>query len=268
MGGEFADRFRVGREPGEAVRGVLLALERLHVDPPVGRDAQAERRDGVGEKRPDRGRGRFGLGEEIVGGLGLECGGGAHGRLSKWIPQVNPTTAAIGAPAYIAAHHRRSVHDRNACFRGRAPRPRHGRATRPGCPRPGKPLPIARPHRATRLPRQGSPKDCRMIRFLVRLVGFLLVAAAFVALVIDGIRSIAAEQLVIMPLGEAGFRLFPRTFPLIEPALVRHVHPFLWDPIVLNLLTLPTWLVTGLLGILLLWLGRRRPAPVGVLTRP
>ena len=106
-----------------------------------------------------------------------------------------------------------------------------------------------------------------MIRFLVRFAGFLLIAAAFVAVVIDGIRSIAAGRLVLMPLGQAGYSLFPKTFPLIEPGVVRHVHPALWDPLLLNLFTLPTWLVTGVLGLLLLWLGRRPQPAVGVLSR-
>ena len=152
----------------------------------------------------------------------------------------------------------------------------------PGCPSPEKPLPrhaesapgrtpaptvTAGPTPATPDLGPVPPEQRRMIRFLVRFAGFLLIAAAFVAVVIDGIRSIAAGRLVLTPLGEAGFRLFPKTFPLIEPGVVRHVHPVLWDPILLNLFTLPTWLVTGLLGIVLLYLGRRPAPPVGVLSR-
>ncbi len=101
-----------------------------------------------------------------------------------------------------------------------------------------------------------------MFRFLLRVLGLLLVAAGFVGLVIDGTRSIANSQVVLTPVGELGFALFPRSFPLLEPAVTR-VHPLLWDPIVRSLLLIPASILGFLLGIVLLWLGRRRPEPIG-----
>ncbi len=102
-----------------------------------------------------------------------------------------------------------------------------------------------------------------MFRFLARFFGLLLVAAGFVGIVIDGTRSIANGELVLTPLGELAFRLFPTTFPLIEPGVTRHLHPFLWDPVLLNLFLVPASLLGLGLGLLLLWLGRHPPEPIG-----
>jgi len=106
-----------------------------------------------------------------------------------------------------------------------------------------------------------------MFRFLARLIGFLLVAAGFVGLVVDGTRSIANGAIALMPLGELLFAVFPRTFPIIEPAVTRHIHPFLWDPILLNLFLLPASILAFLLGMLLLWVGRKPVEPIGYLAR-
>jgi hypothetical protein len=106
-----------------------------------------------------------------------------------------------------------------------------------------------------------------MFRFLARLIGFLLVAAGFVGLVVDGTRSIANATVAFMPLGEVLFSAFPRFFPLIEPAVTRHIHPFLWNPILLNLFTLPASLLAFGLGALLLWVGRKPVEPIGYLAR-
>ena len=105
-----------------------------------------------------------------------------------------------------------------------------------------------------------------MLRFLARMVGLLLVAAGFVGLVIDGTRSMANSTVSFTPLGELAFLLFPKHFPILEPAVTRHVHPFLWDPILLNVFLLPASVVGFALGALLLWLGQKPEEPVGFLT--
>lgn len=106
-----------------------------------------------------------------------------------------------------------------------------------------------------------------MLRFLARFLGLLLIALGFVGLVIDGTRSIANSAVSFTPLGEVAFRLFPQGFPLIEPAVTRHVHAWLWDPVLLNFFLLPASLVAFILGGLLLWAGRKRAEPIGYLAR-
>ncbi len=103
-----------------------------------------------------------------------------------------------------------------------------------------------------------------MIRNLIRWTGYLLLGAAMVLGVVDGVRSISASMLDTTSLGALSFLLFPKHFPILEPAITRHVHPFLWDPVVLNLLLLPAALVLFVLGGLLMALGRPKPpTPIG-----
>ncbi len=101
------------------------------------------------------------------------------------------------------------------------------------------------------------------MRFLVRLLGFLFVAGGFVSLVVDGTRAIANGAWAPVPFGETAFRAFPKYFPIIEPAVARHVHPLLWDPVLLTLFTTPTFIVAGLAGFLLMFLARRRREEIG-----
>jgi hypothetical protein len=106
-----------------------------------------------------------------------------------------------------------------------------------------------------------------MLRFLVRALGFLLIAAGFVGLVIDGTRSIANGALGFTPLGQIAHAMLREKFLLIEPGVTRHVHPWLWDPVLLNFFLMPAALLAVLIGILLLWLGQKPQEPIGFLAR-
>ena len=102
-----------------------------------------------------------------------------------------------------------------------------------------------------------------MLRFLARILGLVLLAAGFVGLVIDATKSIANSKVVFTPLGELALTLFPKYFPLIEPAVTRHVHHFLWDPVLLNFFLLPASVAGFVLGAILMWLGRKPVEPIG-----
>ena len=99
-----------------------------------------------------------------------------------------------------------------------------------------------------------------MLRLALRLFGLLTLAGAFAALVIDGTRSIAAGEIMLTPLGSTAIWLFPAKFPILQPAVERHLHPWLWDPLLVSLLLTPTFLALGGLGLLLFAAGllRRR----------
>ena len=106
-----------------------------------------------------------------------------------------------------------------------------------------------------------------MFRFLARTLGLILIAAGFVGLVIDGTRSIANGALNFTALGEVAYRVLGERYLLLQPAIERHVHPLLWDPIVLNLTLAPASVVAFVLGAILLWLGRKPAEPIGYLAR-
>ena len=97
-----------------------------------------------------------------------------------------------------------------------------------------------------------------MLSFLSRLVGILLVAVALVTAVIDGTKSIAASHLVTTPLGVNWSEFFPQSLSAAQSGIELHVAHWLWDPVMLWILMLPTWVVAGALGALFVWLGTRR----------
>jgi hypothetical protein len=105
-----------------------------------------------------------------------------------------------------------------------------------------------------------------MIRFVIRLVALLALAAGFARLVIDGTQSIAATRLILTEFGEDCARFFPKQFPLLQSMAERH--PFLWDPVLRDCFALPTWLVLIVFGTILFWLARRRQPKIGYSSRP
>ncbi len=106
-----------------------------------------------------------------------------------------------------------------------------------------------------------------MIRFLLRLLGYVVIGGGFVLLVLDGARSIANQSFLPMPFGELAYRALGEKYLLLQPAIERHVHPLLWDPVVLNLTLLPACAVALVIGFLLLALGRKPRPGIGTLTR-
>jgi hypothetical protein len=106
-----------------------------------------------------------------------------------------------------------------------------------------------------------------MIRFVFRLFGFGLMALGFVALVIDGTKSIAGSRLIYTELGETWRTLSLDSLNAAEPALARHGLAWLWDPAVTSVLILPTALVGLGLGAVLMMAGRRREPRIGVIGR-
>ncbi len=114
---------------------------------------------------------------------------------------------------------------------------------------------------------QATLPDLPMFRFCLRLIGLLLLAGAFAALVVDGTRSIAAGALALTPLAQTLAWLSPQKFAALKPQLQQHVPHFVWDPLIVHLLTAPTWIVAGALGALVLLVTQRRRPKIGYSNR-
>ena len=101
-----------------------------------------------------------------------------------------------------------------------------------------------------------------MLRFLVRMIALFVLAAGFADLIVDGTRSIAGGEISVTSLSVlVGARL-----PALEQAVVRNIHPLLWNPVLLTVLRLPASLVLALVGLLLLRAGRRLTPTAGRVT--
>ncbi len=101
-----------------------------------------------------------------------------------------------------------------------------------------------------------------MLRLSFRFVGLLILAGAFVSLVVDGTRSVAARSTEILPLGRTATALAPDAFVKAHAFIETHA-PLLWDPVLVTVLLLPTWLVLGVLGFVLLALTRPAAPKIG-----
>ena len=96
------------------------------------------------------------------------------------------------------------------------------------------------------------------MRFLSSLA-LLTLAAGFAAVIVDGTRSIAGNELSLTPFAD----LIKSRLPGLEAAIGRNIHPLLWDPVTVSLLKLPAWVIFALAGLFLLWLASRRRCVVG-----
>lgn len=102
-----------------------------------------------------------------------------------------------------------------------------------------------------------------MIRFLFRFLGLICLAAAFILVIYDGTKSIAGNHLFLTTV-RALWELFnagglARLKPMIEP----YAGGLLWDPVMVSILAAPAWGLLGLLGILLLIVGRKKKPLIG-----
>lgn len=98
-----------------------------------------------------------------------------------------------------------------------------------------------------------------MIRFLFRLLGFLILAGGFVALVIDGTRAVASGTIAFTSAGSSWGAFSPETLAKAREALGAAAQgPLDW------VLAQPTAAVLGVIGVLFMLIGRRRRRRVGV----
>jgi hypothetical protein len=104
-----------------------------------------------------------------------------------------------------------------------------------------------------------------MIRLAFRLLGLILLAGAFAALIIDGTRTIAGGSLSMTPLSETLLWAMPK-FANLQPQ-IEHLNRYLWDPVTVTLLKLPTFAVAGVLGFLALALRQRKRTRIGYSNR-
>mgnify|MGYP001429841956 CR=1 FL=1 len=90
---------------------------------------------------------------------------------------------------------------------------------------------------------------------VLRVSGWLLIAAGAAALVHDLWGWTAAEPLRLAALGELWFKIDRAGLNLAQAAIQRHVWPALWDPGIVTVLLLPAVLACWIAGGVLLGLG-------------
>jgi hypothetical protein len=94
--------------------------------------------------------------------------------------------------------------------------------------------------------------------FVGRLLGWLVILGGLIVLGRDLLAWRDGGEFQPIVLGQLWFDLHPASLELLQPAIQRHIHPALWDWVVQPVLlsyAFPTLLI---LGLVLLFLCRRR----------
>jgi len=102
-----------------------------------------------------------------------------------------------------------------------------------------------------------------MIRFLFRFLGLLFLAAAFILVVYDGTKSIAGNSLSLTTVQALWGLLDASSLAKLKPLITPYAGGLLWDPVAVSILAAPAWSVLGVIGILLLLLGRKKKPLIG-----
>lgn len=105
-----------------------------------------------------------------------------------------------------------------------------------------------------------------MTRFLLVALGYVMLAGAFVSLVVDGTRSIASSAVAATSLRAALDKAWPALVPAMRGA-VSQLSPALWDPVAVSVLAVPLALALAVPGVLLVAALRRREPEIGFDTR-
>ena len=102
-----------------------------------------------------------------------------------------------------------------------------------------------------------------MIRFILRLLALIILAAAFILLIYDGAKSIADNSIHIYPLGQFWSDLHATSLQSLQALTERRVSAQIWPLIARPVLDQPAWLVFGIIGIILMLLGRKKKPLIG-----
>jgi hypothetical protein len=102
-----------------------------------------------------------------------------------------------------------------------------------------------------------------MLRILIRFLGLLLLAGGFIALIVDGTRSLAGGRLLVTTLDNAATDLFPAALKGLQTAVEQGLAPFVWDPLLATLMMAPVSVAFGWLGALFIVLSHKHQAHLG-----
>ena len=102
-----------------------------------------------------------------------------------------------------------------------------------------------------------------MIRFVLRFLGLICLAAAFILAIYDGTRSIAANRVFLTSVRTLWELIGANSLTQMKPLLSPYAGGVLWDPGMVAILNAPAFTLLGCVGVVLLMLGRRKKPLIG-----
>ena len=92
----------------------------------------------------------------------------------------------------------------------------------------------------------------------LRIIGWILAVLALACLGRDLFVWAQSGRWAPIDVGPLWAAIDPTSLQLAQPAVERHLHPWLWGPMILSVLLAPAFLAIGVLAVLLLALAPRR----------
>jgi hypothetical protein len=92
-----------------------------------------------------------------------------------------------------------------------------------------------------------------------RSLGWLITAVALMTAGAEILASLEAGAYQGLAIGYLWFKIDTGSLNLSQAVIQRHVHPSLWDPVIVTVLKWPAWITLGILGPTLSLLFRKRP---------
>jgi hypothetical protein len=102
-----------------------------------------------------------------------------------------------------------------------------------------------------------------MIRFLLRFIGLLLLALAFIFVIYDGMKSIADRTFHATAINQFWIDIHGASLQAFQAAVERQAGPKVWQLVVQPVLDQPAAAVFAALGVLLIILGRKKRPLIG-----
>jgi hypothetical protein len=102
-----------------------------------------------------------------------------------------------------------------------------------------------------------------MIRFFFRALGLVFLALGFVLFVYDGTKSIAGNALFYTPLTDTWNSVHAASLQQVQPVIERYAGKLAWDQVSQWVLNAPTFAVFGVIGAVLVLIGRKKKPLIG-----
>lgn len=101
------------------------------------------------------------------------------------------------------------------------------------------------------------------MRFLLRSIGLILLALAFIFVVYDGMKSIADRTVYATALGQFWIEIHARSQQSFQATVISRLGDGFWQIGVQPVLDQPAAAIFSVLGVLLIVLGRRKRPLIG-----
>lgn len=98
----------------------------------------------------------------------------------------------------------------------------------------------------------------REMRLFLRIIGTWLLGVALILLIIDGTRSLGANQLLFTSFAEDWAWLHAESLGIVREFFASRFFGLVLEPTFEAVLGFPGWAVLAVPGVLLAWLGRSR----------